>query len=85
MNDFTRLLSKIIIPVQNTVSDSFRIFSQHVNFQAFVFGVFLIMFDHWFWGILFILYSSNEIVKLVSKQYKLYTAQINDKNPQFSN
>ena len=84
LNDVTRLLSKMVIPVQKTVSDSFIMFNQHINLQSLVFGLLLVMFDHWFWGILFILYSSNEIVKRVSEQYKLYISQINDKNPRLS-
>ena len=84
LNDFTRLLSKIIIPVQTVVSDSSRFFSQHVNFSALVFGLVLIMFGHWFWGILFIFYSSNEIMKRVSDQYKEYISQISNNNPQIS-
>ena len=55
LNDVTRLLSKMVIPVQKTVSDSFIMFNQHINLQSLVFGLLLVMFDHWFWGIFFIL------------------------------
>ena len=80
VNDLTRLLLLAITPVQKIVSDSFRIVSQHINFQALVFGLLLIMFDHWFWGILLVLYSSNEVVKSVSDYYAQFISWINEQS-----
>jgi len=84
LNDLTRLFFKAINPAQQVVEDSFRIVSQHINIQALVFGLLLIMFDSWFLGILLILYSFNEVVKRVSEQYSQLVSTISEKAPQAS-
>ena len=84
VNDLTRLLFQAITPAQKIVEDSFKIVNQHINIQALVFGLLLIMFDHWFWGILMVLYSSNEAVKRVSEYYRQLVSQINVSAPKLS-
>ena len=78
INDFTRVLFQALTSVQKIVEDSFKTVSQHINIQALVFGLLLIMFDHWFWGILLVLYSSNDLVKLVSEYYAQFSSQIRE-------
>ena len=78
INDLTRVLFQALTSVQKIVEDSFKTVSQHINIQALVFGLLLIMFDHWFWGILLVLYSSNDLVKLVSEYYAQFSSQIRE-------
>ena len=75
--DLIRFISKAIDPVQKVLGEFMTIAGNHVNFQALVFGILLVSFNHLFWGFLLLLYSSNDLVKLLSDWYSKRTESIN--------
>ena len=75
--DLIRFSSKAIEPVQKVLGEFMKIAGNHVNFQALVFGILLVSFNHLFWGFILLLYSSNDLVKLASDWYSERQESIN--------
>ena len=75
--DLTRFISEAMGPVQKVLGEFMKIAGNHVNFHALVFGILLVSFDHLFWGFLLLLYSSNDLVKLLSDWYSERTESVN--------
>ena len=75
--DLTRFISEAIEPVQKVSGEFMKIAGNHVNFQALVFGILLVSFNHLFWGFILLLYSSNDLVKFASDRYSERKESIN--------
>ena len=82
--DLTRQFFKAIEPLQKVLSDLIRLVNLHVNIQALVFGLILVMFDKWFWGLILIFYSFNEIVRRIKAQYSHFSSYVNEQVPQIT-
>ena len=75
--DLTRFISEAIEPVQKVSGEFMKIAGNHINFQALVFGILLVSFNHLFWGFILLLYSSNDLVKFASDRYSERKESIN--------